>query len=141
MAEETIERAIKEGMLIKRKCVTSNLKLNGPDSGGSSNRLKIYGDHSAEIENIIKENPLLGEPIDTQLPYTRAEIVWIARNEMAVTVEDVLARRTRALFLDAGASLKIACEVAEIMAREMGHERGWVAEQVEEYKKIVVNYQ
>ncbi len=141
MAEETIDRAIKEGLLIKRKCVTSDLKLNGLTSGDSSNRFKIYGDRSAEIENIIKENPLLGELIDTQLPYTKAEIVWIARNEMAVTVEDVLARRTRALFLNARASLRIAPEVAEIMAREMGHDGGWREEQVEEYKKVVVNYQ
>jgi glycerol-3-phosphate dehydrogenase len=141
MAEETIDRAIKEGLLIKRKCRTSSLKLNGLESGDSSNRLKIYGDRSAEIENIIKEEPLLGEPIDKQLPYTRAEIVWIARNEMAVTLEDILARRTRALFLNASASLKIAPEVAEIMARELGHDREWREEQVEEYKKVVVNYQ
>jgi glycerol-3-phosphate dehydrogenase len=140
MAEETINKAISAGILNKRKCVTSNLKLNNIRYVVSSNRLHIYGDQSAEIEKIIKDNPRLGEPIDTILPYTRAEIIWISRNEMAVTLEDMLARRTRALFLNARASLDIAAEVGEIMIREMKLEEGWLQKQLEEYNKLVVNY-
>jgi glycerol-3-phosphate dehydrogenase len=140
MAEETINKAIKEGILNKRKCITSNLMLNGQQSGVSSNRLHIYGDNSAEIEKIIKENHELGDVIDSRLPYTRAEFIWISRNEMAVTLEDMLARRTRALFLNAQASLEIASEVAEIMIGEMGLDESWLQANLEEYKKLVVNY-
>jgi glycerol-3-phosphate dehydrogenase len=140
MAEETINKAINAGILNRRKCITSKLKLNGLTSGVSSNRLHIYGDQSAEIEKIISEKPELGEPIDTRLPYTRAEIIWICRNEMPVTLEDILARRTRALFLNARASLEIAPYVAEIMTREMGLDEGWSRLQLEEYKKLIANY-
>jgi len=124
MAEETINKAIRAGILNKRKCVTSNLKLSKSKSGISSNRLHIY----------------LGVPIDLRLPYTRAEIIWICRNEMPLTVEDVLARRTRALFLNARASSEIAPVVASIMAEEMGFDERWRQEQVTVYRQLVVNY-
>jgi len=140
MAEETINKAIKAGILNKRKCVTSSLKLSNYKSGISSNHLHIYGDQSVEIEQIIIEKPDLGVPIDLRLPYTRAEIIWICRNEMPLTVEDVLARRTRALFLNARASSEIAPVVANIMAEEMGFDERWQQEQVTAYRQLVVNY-
>jgi glycerol-3-phosphate dehydrogenase len=140
MAEETINKAINAGILIRKKCITSDLKLNSLRPGLDPDRFKIYGNGSAEIEKIIMEDPVLGEPIDNRLPYTRAEIIWISRNEMAVTVEDMLARRTRALFLNARASLGIAPEVAGLMAQEMGYKSEWSKVQVANYKKMVVNY-
>jgi glycerol-3-phosphate dehydrogenase len=140
MAEETINKAIRAGILDKRKCITSSLKLSTSTSGISTNHLHIYGDQSVEIENIIVEKPDLGVPIDLRLPYTRAEIIWICRNEMPLTIEDVLARRTRALFLDAQASSEIAPLVASIMAEEMGFDERWQQEQVTAYRQLVVNY-
>ena len=140
MAEETINKAIKSGFLENRKCLTSNLKLSTSAISNSSSRLHIYGDRSSEIEEIMNEDPELGKPVDTRLPYTRAEIIWICRNEMPVAIEDILARRTRALFLNARASSAIAAEVAGLMAAELGYDMKWQKEQVESYCQLVKNY-
>ena len=69
---------------------------------------------------MIHENPGLAITIDPGLPYTKAEMIWICRNEMPLNLDDLLARRTRALFLNARASSDIASEAAWIMADEMG---------------------
>jgi glycerol-3-phosphate dehydrogenase len=140
MAEETIDKAIKAGFLERRKCVTSKLKLTKLSEINSLNRLHIYGDKSSEIEKMISEKPGLGIPIDPRLPYTRAEVIWICKNEMPFTIEDILARRTRALFLNAHASSDIATEVADLMADELGFDIKWQKKQVESYNQLVKNY-
>jgi glycerol-3-phosphate dehydrogenase len=139
MAEETVDRAIKAGLPGKRRCVTSELKLVTSDSPGSG-RLRIYGAQSAEIEKMIQENPELGIRIDPGLPYTKAELTWMCRNEMPLYLDDLLARRSRSLFLNARASADIAPEAARIMAEEMGHDEKWQKDQVESYRQLVKNY-
>ncbi len=139
MAEETIDKAISAGILKKTKCLTSNHPLSSVASN-SLNRLHIYGDHSSEIETMIHENPALGIPIDPRLPYSRAEIIWICRNEMPVNIEDILARRTRTLFLNARASSEMASEVASLMAKELGYDMKWQKTQIESYNQLVKNY-
>ena len=140
MAEETINKAIKAGFLDRRKCVTSNLKLTSLTMSNSSNRLHIYGEGAPVIEKMIKEEPVSGKPIDSRLPYTKAEIIWICRNEVPLTVEDILARRTRALFLNARVSGEMATEVAAIIAGELGFDMKWQKEQIEKYNLLVNNY-
>ena len=140
MAEETIDRAIKTGLMDKAKCVTSNIKLTTINTDNILKRLYIYGDHYVDIEKMISENPELGIPVDPRLPYTSAEILWICRNEMPLRLEDILARRTRSLFLNARASAEIAPVVAGFMASEFGYDQKWQEEQVESYKELVKNY-
>jgi glycerol-3-phosphate dehydrogenase len=140
MAEETLDRAIKAQMLEKRKCVTADLRLSDPDHTIIPERLKIYGDQCSEIKKIIDENPDLGTPLNPALPYTRAEMIWICRNEMPLNLEDLLARRSRALFLNAKASSAIAAEAAGIMAEELGYSAKWVEDQVDSYNSLVKNY-
>ena len=140
MAEETIDRAIKAVLMYKAKCVTSNLKLTTINTDNTLVRLYIYGDHYVDIERMISENPELGIPVDPRLPYTSAEILWICRNEMPLRLEDILARRTRSLFLNARASAEIAPIVAGFMASEFGYDQKWQEEQVESYKELVKNY-
>jgi glycerol-3-phosphate dehydrogenase len=140
MAEEIIDKAINAGFLERRKCVTSKLKLTKLSEINSLNRLHIYGDKSSEIEKMISENPGLGIPFDPRLPYTKAEMIWICKNEMPFTPEDILARRTRALFLNARASSDIATEVAGLMADEFGYDMKWQEEQIESYNQLVKNY-
>lgn len=140
MAEETIDKAINAGFLEKRKCVTSFLRMTTITKSISSDRLCIYGDQSSEIEKMINENPELGKPIAPRLPYTRAEMIWICRNEMPLTIEDLLARRTRVLLLNARTSSEIAPDVAALMAKEFGYDMKWQKEQVESYNQLVKNY-
>lgn len=139
MAKETINRAIKAGFLQKKKCITKDMALySGPIE--SSDSLKIYGHGASEIRKMIEVDPALGNPVHPTLPYTRAEIVWICRNEMPRTIADMLARRTRALFLDVKASKAMAPEVAAIMAAELGRDRKWQEDQIEKYNELTLNY-
>jgi glycerol-3-phosphate dehydrogenase len=140
MAEETIDKAIKTGFLQNRKCITSDLILTKLPENNPYGRLHIYGEGAGEIEKLAAEDPLLGTPIDPRLPYNRAEIIWICRNEMPVTVEDVLARRTRSLLLNARASADIAPEVARLMAVEFGYDMKWQTDQVESYNQLIDIY-
>lgn len=140
MAEETIDKAISAKMLVPSKCVTKNLRLIKSDHIDISERLHIYGEKSVEIMDLINGNPALGLPVHPELPYTRAEMIWICRNEMPVNIEDMLARRTRSLLLNARASAEMADEVASLMAREFGFGTEWQNQQVESYNQLVKNY-
>jgi glycerol-3-phosphate dehydrogenase len=139
MAEETIDKAISAGILEKRKCVTADYPLTSL-SVNTADRFRCYGDKSSEIEAMILENPALGIPIDHRLPYCKAELIWICRNEMPLNIEDILARRTRALFLNAKASSEMADEVASLMASEFGFDTKWKENQIESYNQLVKNY-
>jgi glycerol-3-phosphate dehydrogenase len=139
MAEETLDKAISKGFLEKRKCVTRNLRLS-PLQNGAGDRFAIYGGGAAEIRKMISADPELGKPLDGRLPYSRAEILWICRNEMPLTIEDVLARRTHALLLNASASADMAPKVADIMARESGYDDRWKTSQVATYRELVKKY-
>jgi glycerol-3-phosphate dehydrogenase len=126
MAEDAVNQAIKLAKLAEKNCTTGNLK--------------IYDADAVEIQKLIEENPLLAEKIHEDLPYRKAEIVRAVRNEMAQTVEDVLARRTRALFLNARAAIEIAPEIARIMARESGKDEDWIQRQIAEFNETAEKY-
>ena len=141
MAEDAINKVIRSGMLVKRPCHTSNMPVYGAMDGLSKeDRLHIYGKHMHDIKAMADLSPAYNKTLHPLLPYTRAEIIWIIRNEMPVRIEDVLARRTRALFLDARASREMAPAVAAIMAEEMGYDKEWELQQVREYNELVENY-
>jgi glycerol-3-phosphate dehydrogenase len=80
------------------------------------------------------------EKLHKRLPFIKGEVLWAVRYEMARTVEDVLARRVRALFLDARASIDMAEDVAKIMAKEMNYNRKWIRNQVKEYTELAKGY-
>ena len=126
MAEDAVNQAIKLADLPEEKCVTEDLK--------------IYSSDAEEIEKLIAENPAMSEKLHADLSYTQAEIIWAIRNEMAQTVEDILARRTRALFLNAKASIGIAPKIAEIMAQEIDKDEIWIAEQIQHFNETAKNY-
>lgn len=140
MAEETIDRAIRAGFIEKRKCITEHLTLSEISETGHEGRIKIYGNGSTEIRKMISEDPSSGIQIHKDLPYTRAEITWICRNEMPVNIVDVLARRTRALILNARASAEIAPEVSRIMAQTLGYDRDWQDIQIKSYNELINSY-
>jgi glycerol-3-phosphate dehydrogenase len=140
MAEETIDKGIKAGIIEERKCITRNFSFYSNNKPLESDRLKIYGNQAFEIEYMIRKQPDLGELVHQKFPYTKAEIVWICRNEMPRTLEDMLARRTRALFLDARASAEAGPVVAEIMAKEFGFSKPWQDCEISRYNNLVIDY-
>lgn len=142
MAEDVVDKAIEKGGLSEQNCITENLKIHGWKQGvNPDSPLSYYGSDQENVEQLVAEDPELGERLHSRLSYIKAEVVWAARNEMAMTVEDFNARRTRALFLDAEASLEMAPEVARLMAREAGYDNQWIEKQLEDYKKLVEIYQ
>jgi glycerol-3-phosphate dehydrogenase len=140
MAEETIDRAIRTGLLEKRKCETSYLPLVSSVHGDTGDRLSIYGDDRPEIQKIIAAEPSAGVPLHPAFPYTRAEMIRICKKEMPVNLEDILARRTRALFLNARSSIELSAILVQIMAEEMNKDSDWQRAQLEAYKYLAVRY-
>jgi glycerol-3-phosphate dehydrogenase len=141
MAEDTVDKAIELGKIAKRKCATRKLKVHGwRPNPNLADHMYVYGSDEPAILQMIKENPALGERLSEKYGYTIAEVLWAVREEMALTVEDVLARRVRLLFVDAREAQKAARRVAEVMAEEMGKDASWIEQQVEAFVKVSNNY-
>ena len=141
MAEDTINKAISIGKLPNVSCKTTVLQIHGSkESLHNAHHLNIYGSDQVSIQKLIIETPELGEKLHPRLPYTKAEIIWAIRNEMARTVDDILARRVRALFLDAKAAIEIAPLVASILAKELGEDKLWQQQQINEFTTIANHY-
>ena len=131
MAEDAVNEAATLGGLTPQKCITEGLNLHGFKSKvDTENHLYLYGTDKSKIEDIKKENPEYTDKLHPDLPYIKAEIIWAARNEMARTLLDVLSRRTRALILNAKASIEIAPVVAKIVSEELIKNNNWEKEQL-----------
>ena len=142
MAEDTLDFAIEQNRLPPRKCMTENFLVHGAKSHKHrKNHLHIYGSDKSLIQDLIAERPELGKRIHESLPYLKAEVIWAVKYEMARSLEDVLARRVRMLFLDAMAAYEVAPEVAKLMAEELDRDRNWIESQVDEFRELVkTNY-
>lgn len=141
MAEDTVNAGIRAKKLQFRPCRTKDLKIHGYlENPDRDNRMYIYGSDLHEILKIQKENPAWAEKLEADSDFTAGEVIWAVRKEMARTVDDVLARRVRVLYLDARKSIALAPKVAEIMAQELGKDREWVLSQVKEYTEMARGY-
>ena len=140
MAEDCINQAATLARLPEMRCPTLELRIHGFDENPKKDHLARYGRDAAAIESLIADDPKLGEPLHPALNYCGAEVVWAVTQEMARTVEDVLARRTRALFLNARAACEMAPRVAEIMARESGQGSNWMAQQEAGFQALARSY-
>jgi glycerol-3-phosphate dehydrogenase len=141
MAEDCVDHAATLARLPEKPCVTRNLNVHGfhrqSDNFGA---LSVYGADALLIQDLIRAEPSLGTPLHPALPYCGAEVVWAARVEMARTVEDVLARRTRALFLNARAAIEMAPETARLLSRELWQDDSWQRRQVEAFCALAEGY-
>jgi glycerol-3-phosphate dehydrogenase len=141
MAEDAVNQAVMLADLPEKPCVTKELKIHGfIDDTSGLGELVQYGADALEIKKMMASDESLAERLHPKLPYTAAEVVWAVRNEMARTVEDVLARRTRILFLDAKAAIESAPKVAAIMAKELDKNEDWQAQEIESFNKVAQNY-
>jgi glycerol-3-phosphate dehydrogenase len=141
MAEDTVDKAILVGGLPETKCQTENMALHGyVKNVNFEDPLYFYGSDRVNLADLISQNPSWREKIMVDTPYIKAQVIFSIRYEMAVTIEDFLARRVRALLLDARKSIEMAPEVAFLMAKELGYDQKWVDNQVEEYRKLAEGY-
>jgi glycerol-3-phosphate dehydrogenase len=141
MGEDLIEKAKLLGGLNDVECKTKELKVHGsvevPDF---KDHMYVYGSDRAALIKLIEGNKGYEQLLDAQLPYVVGQVIWALRFEMARTVEDVLARRLRALFLDVEASLRMAPKVAKIMADELNKDEQWIEEEIKNFKKVASTF-
>ena len=140
MAEITVDKALNIHHFKPVACKTKNIKIHGFTDVGSENHLQVYGSDGAYIKQLIVDDPQLGNKLCEPLPYTQAEVVWAVRNEMARTVEDVLARRIRILFFDSRAAMRAAPVVANIIAAELKYDEAWKRKQLDEFKNLTNDF-
>lgn len=142
MAQDTVD-LVASRVGGSRRCRTRRLKLTGADGTADraseqheSRLLARYGDRSARVLDLIAHDPTLGEPLVPGLRYMRAEAVYAVRAEMATTLIDVLARRTRAHLENRAACQAAAESVARLLAPEFGWSDFWIEEQITEYRML-----
>lgn len=141
MAEDAVNTAIQHSGLEQRPCITAELQIHGAmEVPNYSDHGYYYGTDWVKIQNLMKEQAEWAETIHPILPYTKAEIIWAVREEMCMTVEDALSRRTRALLLNAGAAITAATGVAHLIAKEKNYDRQWEQEQIDQFCSIAANY-
>jgi glycerol-3-phosphate dehydrogenase len=156
MAEDTVNKAIQQAGLPERACLTATLSIHGSpgtsasaEAGsatpaeapqGEAGPLQYYGSDAAAILSLASANPGWGERLHPRLPYIRAEIVWAVREELCMTVEDALSRRTRSLLLDAQAAIECAPMVAALLASELGRDNDWQQQQILSFGELAKGY-
>lgn len=141
MAEDTVNEVIRVARFRHVPCITETLPIHGSEpekrNGG---HLDLYGSDAPLIRALMTDDARLGQPLHKAFPHTGAEVVWAVRHEMARTVEDVLARRLRVLFLDAKAAMAMAPRVAELMAEELRKDKYWQDDQVRAFSALATQY-
>ena len=136
MGEDAVNLAAKLNGLASAPSVSANLPLHGWVEHPSPGILGTYGSDLRGLQALIAERPEWSQPIHPALPYVQGELVWAIRFEAARTVEDLLARRTRALFLDAKAAWQAAPMAAELLASELERDSQWITGQLESFKTV-----
>jgi glycerol-3-phosphate dehydrogenase len=141
MAEDCVDKAVQLHNLTAQPCSTKNHRLRGAtDEVDVTDERAVYGTDISGVQQLERDQPILAESLSTTFGITAAQVIWAARHEMARTVEDVLARRTRVLFLDARAAVAMAPAVAAILADELGHDAEWCQTQVEVFEQLAQSY-
>lgn len=119
MAEQVISKAAATAGLPQQACVTKTLRI-----GNINKNATIYEKDFLRIRFQCSEK----------------DITYFVEHEMAMTVEDVLARRTRILFLDAAAAMDMAPSVARQMAALFNRDENWINEQVHAFRQVAMHY-
>ncbi|MDZ7616730.1 MAG: glycerol-3-phosphate dehydrogenase C-terminal domain-containing protein, partial [Patescibacteria group bacterium] len=141
MAEDVIDHAETVAGLEPARSSTEGLQIHGWTKATTSEpHLRMYGSDAAHVVRLRQQQPALAEKLHPAFPVEKAEVVWHARREMARSVEDVLARRTRCLLLNAHASVEAAPTVAALLAEELGKPTAWQKEQVARYGALARGY-
>ena len=141
MAQDTIDLALRSMEIEKKPCVTEHYPIHGCKKNPNfSDPLYVYGTDAENIRKLVASSKQMQEKLHPDYSFTVGEATWLIRHEMVRTLEDVLARRLRVLFLDARAAVKMAPKVAAIMAEEQGRDASWVSDQVKAFEAVASNY-
>lgn len=139
MAEDTVNKVIEAFRFPYKPCKTTQLRIHGW-TDTREEAWNVYGTDKLKIEKLATTNPFWNKRLSEEWPYTHAEVIWAVRCEMARTVEDVLSRRRRVLFLDAEAAIRMAPVVAAIMKDELNKDEAWEEEQIKSFTRLASEY-
>jgi len=140
MGEDLVDKAEKNHEWKHIPTKTRHLKIHGYKKNVDyNNPLYFYGSDEEHVLNLSEQNGW-NKSISDSMGVIEAQVVWAVRNEMALNVEDFLARRVRCQLLDAKESIKMAPIVATIMAKELGKDQAWQTKQVADYTEVTSNY-
>ena len=141
MAEDTLDKVIKRKVLPEKECVTMNLRIHGYSiSDQPANTLSIYGTDGQKLKEIMTENNEWSDTLSSETDIMIGQVIWAVRKEMARTVEDVLARRMRVLFIDARLAISLAPKVADIMMKELRQDENWKENQIRSFSDLAKGY-
>jgi glycerol-3-phosphate dehydrogenase len=141
MAKDTINMAVQIFQLPADKSRTTHLPLHGyMEDVDFELPFYYYGYDGDQILKMVDDNPSLSERIHADFPNIIAEVHWAVKEEMCMTIEDFLARRSRMLFLDARASIEAATLVAGIIAGLLGKDENWIHTEVSQFTILANSY-
>lgn len=142
MAQDTLDKAIQAQLLPAAECVTQDLRLHGYDASESLDQdiLAVYGQDRQAIIQLAQEDECLAKRIHSDYEYNYAQVLWAIQAEMARTIEDVLARRIRLLFLDAKAANDSAAEVGAFMQSHLNWNEEETQAQIAQFKALCAHY-
>lgn len=142
MGEDVVDTVIASFSLSKQASRTTGIAIHGNthDDQGLADHYRFYGSDWPKVKALLDSDPALSERLHPSYPYTKAQVVWAVRSELALTVEDVLSRRIRMLLLDAKAAREMAPEVARIMAMELEKDTEWIQQQISDFNELTETY-
>ncbi|OKS86161.1 glycerol-3-phosphate dehydrogenase/oxidase [Mucilaginibacter polytrichastri] len=141
MAEDTVNKAIQVGALTAKPVKTKDLPIHGStEDVDRKNHMYVYGTDREAVMALCNENKDWVLKLDPRAEFIAAEVIWAVRNEMARTLEDVLARRVRLLFLDARIAYDVAPKVAALIAKELNKGHDWEIKQVSDFRALAKTY-
>lgn len=153
MAEDTVDAAERVGGLERRAPATAELPIRAGEDGvgergtGEGDAGEVGGSSAnggarsggarmgLRLADVGDGND---RALHERLPYTETDVIRAVRHEMARTLDDVLARRTRALYLDARAAEACAPDVVRILARELGRDEAWAERELNRFRDEVL---
>lgn len=140
MGEDTVDTFYKVTGLSAVESSSKDIHLHGYTTEKLDGHWQVYGSDKQEIAALIDENPSWSELLHPAYPYSKAEVVWAIREEMALKIEDILSRRMRMLILDAKAAIEMAPKVADVMAEELSLDQQWKDAELEDFGKLANKY-
>ena len=140
MAKDVVDIAMLKASLPERECKTEELKLHGYQEVDNNDAMHYYGSDKSAVMRLIDHDETLGVRLHPAFNYIKAEIVWAVRNEMCMTVEDALSRRTRCLLLDAKAAMDASPIVAQLISKELNKDHEWIKDQIAAFRSLAKNY-
>lgn len=133
MGEDVVRQALSGKLPYRKASPSKGKRLRGAASGLLRGPQACYG---ADLESMLASGGQQQVVLSEKLQLLEAQVRWAARGEMARTVEDVLARRTRALQLDARECLLLAPRVAAILAEELDRDQAWIEAQLTDFELV-----